>query len=75
MNENRRYSILFHLLVRYDGLPAWDQAWHLPSLASNDPLMPGLYRRRISDGEVGRMPVTLDRQKIAAVRDLRDAVR
>jgi hypothetical protein len=50
MNENRRCSILFHLLVT---TTAWHQAWHLPSLTSNDELMPGCIAGESRDGEVG----------------------
>jgi hypothetical protein len=35
------------------GLPAWHQAWHLPSLTSNDQLMPGSIAGESRDGEVG----------------------
>ena len=46
----RRCSILFHLLVT---TTAWHQAWHLPSLTSNDELMPGCIAGETRDGEVG----------------------
>ena len=36
-----------------NGLPAWHQAWHLPSLTSNDQLMPGCIAGESRDGEVG----------------------
>ena len=35
------------------GLPVWHQAWHLPSLTSNDQLMPGCIAGESRDGEVG----------------------
>jgi hypothetical protein len=41
---------LFHLLVT---TTAWHQAWHLPSLTSNDELMPGCIAGESRDGEVG----------------------
>jgi hypothetical protein len=66
MNENRRCSILFHLLVT---TTAWHQAWHLPSLTSNDELMPGCIAGETRDGEVGASCRLLwIGRKIAAIR-------